>query len=155
MYILYRDNKKRITVTMQMDWSLSLHYCQRHLNKSILTAWPFRKRTKKSQVLLYIITKSKKKKKKLKYTIIEDHIETNTCKWAGFHYWSYSTKCEHDGGKKFGLLQKLLPHSSFYKNRMCILDWNFNHSTWRWNVCISSSLQCPYTSFIIYHLKTF
>lgn len=48
---------------MQMDWSLSLHYCQIYLNKSIITALPFRRRIEKSvEVLLYIIiTKSKKK----------------------------------------------------------------------------------------------
>lgn len=50
---------------MQMDWSLSLHYCQIYLNKSIITALPFRRRRieKSLEVLLYlIITKSKKKK---------------------------------------------------------------------------------------------
>lgn len=57
---------------MQMDWSLSLHYCQIYLNKSIITALPFRRRIEKSlEVLLYIIiTKSKKKSSKLKYTLV-------------------------------------------------------------------------------------
>lgn len=55
-----------------MDWSLSLHYCQIYLNKSIITALPFRRRIEKSlEVLLYIIiTKSKKKSSKLKYTLV-------------------------------------------------------------------------------------
>lgn len=48
---------------MQMDWSLSLHYCQICLNKSIITALPFRRRIGKSlEALLYIIIRKSKKK---------------------------------------------------------------------------------------------
>lgn len=72
----------KIPVTMQMDWSLSLHYLI-YLNKSIVITLPFRRIEKSLEVFtLHIITKSRKKKSsKLKYTIIVHNIQRNACKF--------------------------------------------------------------------------